>query len=97
MAIVQKNLVTEGLRGRVGNLIFRIRGKTTMTYHYTKRKAPLSKDQVDAQIRFAEAVRKARAALADPAEKKKFKKMAKREGKASAYGAAVSYFMLQKD
>jgi hypothetical protein len=96
MAIVKKNLVTEGLRGRVGNLIFRIRGKTTMVYPYSKRKTPLSKEQVNAQVRFAEAVRMARGALTDKAERKKFKKMAKREGKASAYGAAISYYMLKK-
>jgi len=97
MAKVENNLVTNGLRGKVGNLVFRKRGKKTTVYVLSKRKAPLSKRQVEAQLRFSEAVRLAREALTDAAERKKFKKMAKRKGKASAYSAAVSYFMLHRD
>jgi hypothetical protein len=96
MATVKKNLVTEGLRGRIGNLIFRTRNGKTMIYPYTKRKAPLSKKQVSAQLRFSEAVRRARMAIADETERKKFEKMAKRKGNESAYSAAIAYFMLNK-
>jgi hypothetical protein len=67
-----------------------------VVYPYTKRKAPLSKKQVDAQLQFSKAVRLAREALASKSERKKFKKIAKRNGHESTYSAAIAYFMLKK-
>ena len=96
MARVDNNIVTQGLRGRIGDLIFRKRGKKTTVYAFSPRKAPLSKKQVEAQLRFSEAVKMAREALGNETEQKKFKKMAKDKKKESAYTAAISYFMLKK-
>lgn len=97
MAIVNKNVVTQGLRGKVGNLIFRKRGKKTTAYVMSPRKTPLSKKQKEAQARFSEAVALARHALEDKTERKRFEKMAIKQGKESAYSMAVSYFMKDKN
>ena len=96
MASIENNIITLGLRGRIGNLIFRKRGNKTMVYAFSPRKAPLSKKQVEAQLKFAEAVRMTREALGNETGKKKFKKMAISQKKENAYTAAVSYFMSKK-
>ena len=96
MANVGKNVLTQGLHGKVGNVIFRERGKKTMVYVMSPRKAPFSMRQKEAQIRFAGAVRLACEALNDETERKKFAKMAISKGKESAYSAAISYFLLRK-
>ncbi len=93
MAQVDNNIVTQGLRGKVGNLVFRKRGNKTTVYVMTERKAPLTVKQKEAQLRFAGAVALARQAMKDEKELKRFTKMAKKIGKESAYSAAVSYFM----
>jgi len=96
MARVGNNIITTGLQGRVGNLIFRKRGEKTSAYVMSPRKADLSKGQVEAQSRFSEAVRLARTAINDPVEREKFAKMARDMKKESAYTAAISYFMSKK-
>ena len=96
MAKVGNNIVTLGLRGKIGDLIFRKRGKNTIVYCSSPRKSPLSKKQVEAQLKFKEAVWMAREALKDENERKKFKKMAMNNKKESAYTAAISYFMSKK-
>ncbi len=93
MAIVRNNIITQGLRGKVGNLVFRNRGGKTTAYVQSPRKAPLTGKQKAAQLRFSLAVRKAVNALKDAETRKKFKKMAVRKGKESAYSAAISYFI----
>lgn len=93
MVRVQGNIITTGLRGRVGNLVFRKRGKKTTAYIMSERKAPLSKGQKDAQIRFAQAVALAKEALQNEEQRLAFEKMAKTSGYESAYSAAVSHFM----
>jgi len=40
MAKVENNLVTEGLHGKVGNLVFRKRGKKTTVYVLSKKESP---------------------------------------------------------
>ena len=95
MATVTRNLVTTGLTGKVGNLVFRIRGDKTTVYVMSPRKAPLSKKQTEAQLEFRVAVARAKAALSIDAERTHFKELAKKEGKESAYSAAVSYFFKQ--
>ena len=96
MARVGNNIITIGLQGKVGNLIFRRRGEKTSTYVMSPRKKALSKGQTEAQLRFSAAVKLARAAINDPVEREKFAKMARKMKKESAYTAAVSYFMSKK-
>jgi hypothetical protein len=93
MAIVHRNIVTEGFRGKIGNLIFRKRGNKTTAYVMSPKKAPLTEKQKEAQKRFAMAVALAKQALTDESGKKRFEDMAHQLGKESAYSAAVSYFM----
>jgi hypothetical protein len=93
MARVQGNIITTGLRGKVGNLVFRKRGKKTTAYIMSERKVPLSKAQKDAQIRFAQAVALAKEALQHDEQRLAFEKMAKTKGRESAYSAAVAHFM----
>jgi hypothetical protein len=96
MARVEDNILTQGLRGKFGDMIFRKRGKKTMVYSFSPRKAPLSKKQVEAQLKFSEAVRLAREALRNETELKRFTKMAIAKNKENAYTAAISYFMSAK-
>jgi hypothetical protein len=96
MAKVGNNLLTRGLQGKVGNLVFRKRGKKTTVFVLSPRTVPFSLKQKESQSKFAEAVRLARKALSDETEKKRFQKMAVSKGKESAYSAAVSYFLLKK-
>ena len=92
MATVTNNIVTTGLSGKVGNLVFRRRGKKTTAYVLSPRKKPLSEKQIESQIDFRVAVMQAKKALSIDAEREQFEKLAKKEGKESAYSAAVSYY-----
>jgi hypothetical protein len=96
MVKVDHNLVTQGLRGKIGNLIFRKRGNNTTVYPVPKRKAPYTLKQIEARLRFSKAVRLAREAMINDKEKNKFKKIATKQGKEGAYSAAISFYMLQK-
>ena len=92
MATVTNNIVTTGLTGKVGNLVFRRRGKKTTAYVLSPREKPLSEKQIESQIDFRVAVMQAKKALSIDSEREKFEKLAKQEGKESAYSAAVSYY-----
>jgi hypothetical protein len=96
MATVRNNVLTSGLQGKVGNVIFRRRGNKTTAYVMSPRKAGFSKRQKDAQSRFAAAVRFAREALSNETERLKFQKMAVSKGKESAYSAAISWFLVNR-
>lgn len=93
MARVKDNIVTTGLSGKVGNIVFRKRGHKTTAYVLSSRKAPLSEKQKDAQLRFAAAVASARKALKDPVEVKRFEQIAVQTKKESVYSAAIAWFM----
>jgi hypothetical protein len=70
MAIVKRNPVLEGLSGRVGDLVFRVRGKTTIVARRPSRRAPgepLAEGQKRTVSRFREAVAFAREARDRPA------------------------------
>ena len=95
MAKVDNNIIIQSLRGKVGNLVFRKRGKKTSVYVQSPRKAPLSEKQKEAQKRFSIAVGLAVEALKDAGRRMEFEKMAKQEKKESAYSAAVSYYLRQ--
>ena len=96
MAIVENNIISQGLRGKVGNLVFRRRGNKTTVYVQSPRKAPLSEKQKAAQMKFSIAVGLAVRALNDAGTRKKFEKMAISMKKESAYSAAVSYYLKQE-
>ena len=93
MAKVENNIVTLGLRGKIGNLVFRKRGNKTTAYILTPRTSPASRKQKEAQAKFGEAVRKAISALQDADTRNRFVKLAKKEGRESPYSAAISYFL----
>ena len=93
MARVSHNVITEGLRGKVGNLVFRKRGNKTTVYILSDRKAPLTEKQKKAQQRFSKAAAMAKDALKNESELEHFSELAKKTGKESAYSAAVSYYM----
>jgi hypothetical protein len=95
MARVRENIVTTGLSGKIGNLVFRTRGKKTSVYIMSPRKSPPSEKQKLAQQQFSEAVAQARHSLSTTGERLRFEEMARREGKESAYSAAVSYYYRQ--
>jgi len=95
MATVTKNLATTGLSGKVGNLVFRRRGNKTTVYVRSLRKAPATENEKQARKHFAEAVARAKQALSNDTERKKFEELAKKERKESAYSAAVSYYFRQ--
>jgi hypothetical protein len=95
MAKVEENLATLGLRGRVGNLVFRRRGNKTTVYVLPTRKAGFSEKQKQAQQDFAEAVARAKHALSNESERRQFEELAKNRGKESAYSAAVSCYFKQ--
>ena len=97
MAKVEGNIVTTGLRGKVGNLVFRRRGNKTTAYILSERKKPLTEKQIQAQLRFRAAVALAKQALSNEKERERFKEMARTQGKESAYSAAVAYFMSEKE
>jgi hypothetical protein len=81
MARAEKNILTQGLPGKVGNLIYRLRGNKTFVYTSSTRTVPLSLKQKEAQVKFAAAVRQARIALADETERRKFQELAVKNGK----------------
>jgi len=92
MATVTNNIVTKGLTGKVGNLVFRRRGDKTTAYVLSPRKVPQSKKQIEVQTEFREAVVRAKMALSIDSDREHFEELAKKEGKESAYSAAVAYF-----
>jgi hypothetical protein len=95
MAKVDENLATLGLRGKVGNLVFRRRGNKTTVYALPKREAAFSEKQKQAQQNFAEAVARAKQSLSNEPERRRFEELAKKKRKESAYSAAISYYFKQ--
>jgi hypothetical protein len=81
MATVTNNIVTTGLSGKVGNMVFRRRGNKTTAYIQSPRKVPLSEKQKIAQLHFREAVARTKQALNIDAERKEFEELAKKNGK----------------
>jgi hypothetical protein len=95
MAKVEDNLLTLGLRGKVGNLIFRRRGNKTTVYILSDRKTALSEKEKQNRQHFSEAVAQARQAISNETDRQRFEILAKKEGKESAYSAAISYYLKQ--
>jgi hypothetical protein len=70
MAVIRRNLALQGLSGRVGDLVFRVRGDTTIVSRRPsreRREGPLPEGQERSVSRFREAVAFAREARDRPA------------------------------
>ena len=93
MAKVGDNIVTTGLSGKLGDLIvFRIRdGKTIVSKAPKKGTTEVSEAQGQQRLKFQEAVLYAKSAIADEAQKEKYKASA--ENGQNAYNVAVADFL----
>jgi hypothetical protein len=96
MARIEDNILTTGLAGKIGQVIFRKRNGKTTAYIRKPTQAPATPAMAESQARFRSAVKQAAAAIRNEAERKRFEKLAKEKKKESAYAAAVSYFMKQE-
>jgi hypothetical protein len=95
MTKITHNVLVSLLSGQIGNMVFRKHGNKVTAYFRSPRKNPPTDKEKQARQYFAEAVALAKQALSDEAGRRKFGKLAKKEKKISAYGAAVSYFYKQ--
>jgi hypothetical protein len=93
MAKVEKNVLTRGLSGKLGNqVVFRIRGSNTlMAVAPGRRTKPPTDAQLEQQQRFREAVICATSVMNDPVLKEDYKVAAK--GDESAFISAVADFL----
>jgi hypothetical protein len=96
MAISDHNILVKGLHGKIGNIIFRRRGNKTTAYVRTDREKPFTANEKRAQKNFSIAVALAKNAMNIESEKLRFEKLAKSEGRESAYSCAVSFFMKEQ-
>lgn len=91
MAIVKKNLVTQGLSGSIGNsLVFRVVGDRTIVSSMPTSDGVLSEAQQAQRQRFLNAVAYAKAQMQDEVSKLLYEEVAKRKPFLSAYNAAVA-------
>lgn len=91
MAIVERNPMLEGLRGRVGELVFRVRGERTLVSRRPRRHrpGPRSRERTAALERFRRAVAFAREAR----HKAAFRSLARLRGGYSPYHLALQDFL----
>lgn len=94
MATIKNNIVTEGLRGMIGNqLVFRqLRGKTVVS---CKPDAPRTESELQRanRCRFRHATQYAKAAMHDPQKKQYYTHKARTLGLPNAYTAAITDYM----
>ena len=90
MAYVKKNIVTEGMSGKLGNnIVFRNRGgKTVVAVTPEKKKRKLSEAQKVQTRKFSTAIAYGKQAVQDPAAKAAYQAQAK--GGQTAFNVAVS-------
>jgi hypothetical protein len=93
MARIEKNILTMGMAGKIGQVVFRRRNGKTTAYIRKPHNPPSTPAMIQSQTRFRIAVKLAAAAMKNETELKKFEKLAKQMKKESAYAAAISYFM----
>ena len=94
MAIIDHNIITTGLHGRVGNLIFRRWGeKTVVSAAPGRTDRRWSRLQRSNRERFSSAMAWAKEAMKDPEKRKGFQKKAK--GMQTAWNVAVSEYMMR--
>ena len=98
MAESNKNLATEGLRGQVGNFVFRCRradGKTFVSHHPGEQEGEPTDAQQSVREKFQQATVYGRSIMDDPQLKAEYKAAAK-PGQ-SAYNVAVADFFRAPD
>ena len=92
MARVKDNLIIKGSSGKLGDIIFKQYSYGTVISKVPDRSnVKLSKKQKQANKRFQEAVKFAKAVLADPAQHKNYQKEIKK-GK-TLYHAALAHYL----
>lgn len=98
MAESSKNMATEGLRGQVGNFVFRRRkadGKVFVSHHPGEQEVESSEAQKATRVKFQRATLYGHAAVIDPQVKAEYQAAAK-PGQ-SAYNVAVADFFHAPD
>ena len=98
MAVVLKNLVTQGLSGKLGDtLVFRRVGdRTIVSTAPTTTKEPTEKQKAQRE-RFQMAVLYAKSQMSDPEAKAAYEAEAKGKGQPNAYNIAVADFFRAPD
>ncbi len=93
MARVKRNIITEGLSGKLTDLVVfkQVKGKTLVTKAPKKRTVPLSKKQQLTVNKFTLAMQYAKAALTDPDLKAGYAAMA-RDGQTAQNAAMLDFF-----
>ncbi len=95
MARLQTNLVTEGISGKLSNVVFKRYAYGTVVSKVPDRsKVQLSASQKNANKRFKEAVAFAKEVLKDPERSAEFEKVKKTEQ--SLYHAVLSSYLNKK-
>lgn len=91
MAIVTNNIITQGLSGRVGNLVFKTRGNKTYVCALPAKNENrvITEAQKEVQLKFIAATASAKRAIKNPVLYEKYKKAAK-PGQ-SPYDVAFAY------
>jgi hypothetical protein len=91
MATGNINFIVRSIRGRMGDVIFKqYRYGTVITKVPDMSKAGSSEKQKTGRSMFKDAVAFARAAVADPKERERYKRM---KGKGSPYNKAIKAYM----
>lgn len=94
MAHVKKNIVTEGLSGKVGGLVFRRHnGETIVAQAPEKTNVPPTDQRISHQVRFKRAVNYSKFAVNDPEIGPMYEAYAKKRGKGTPFNIAMSDFM----
>jgi hypothetical protein len=93
MARVSSSAVTQGFKGKVGNIVFRTRNGKTSAYFLTTRKDEPTLKQRKSRQQFTLAVQYAKSAVKDIEAKRRYEEMAIKLGKENAYTMAMAdYF-----
>jgi len=93
MGIVRNNTLTEGLSGRVGDLVFKNYGSITVVTSRPRSPRTQSAQQQANRSKFKEATHWAKSVLLDPARKEYYQKKAKEMQLPNAYTAAITDYM----
>ena len=96
MALSEQNVITAGIYGRIGNLIFRRwnnKSVVSAAPNYSKRK--WSKAQTDNRMRFRDAMAFAKEAMKDPVKRAYYRKKAKQMQ--TAWNVAVQEYMMKPE
>jgi hypothetical protein len=98
MAKVKLNLLLKQLRGAMGDVVFRVlpTGETIISKRPDMSNVKWSKAQKAHRRRFKQAVEQAKAALAEPAMRLKYERMAKQQGK-RPWDVALSAYLQGED